>query len=46
MNWRLEHSYQLLPGLFFTEVEPTLMKEPRVVLFNHALAAQLGLGED
>jgi uncharacterized protein YdiU (UPF0061 family) len=46
MNWRLEHSYQLLPGLFFTEVEPTPMKEPRVVLFNHALAAQLGLGED
>ena len=46
MNWRLEHSYQLLPGLFFTEVEPTPMKQPRVVLFNHALAAQLGLGED
>ena len=46
MNWRLEHSYQLLPELFFTAVEPTPMKEPRVVLFNHALAAKLGLGED
>lgn len=46
LTWRLEHSYARLPSLFFTEVEPTPVKEPRLVVFNHALAAQLGLPED
>jgi uncharacterized protein YdiU (UPF0061 family) len=32
--------------MFFTEVEPTAVKEPRMVIFNHALADELGLPED
>jgi uncharacterized protein YdiU (UPF0061 family) len=44
--WRLEHSYSRLPDLFFTEVDPTPVTEPRMVIFNHTLAAQLGLPED
>jgi uncharacterized protein YdiU (UPF0061 family) len=44
--WRLEHSYSRLPDLFFTEVEPTPVAEPRLVIFNQTLAAQLGLPED
>ena len=44
--WRLEHSYSRLPELFFTAVEPTPVAEPRLVIFNHKLAAQLGLPED
>lgn len=44
--WRLEHSYARLPGIFFTDVEPTPVREPRLIIFNHALAAQLGLPED
>ena len=45
-SWRLEHTYTRLPGLFFTEVEPTPVKEPRMIIFNHALADALGLPED
>ena len=45
-SWRLEHTYTRLPEMFFTEVEPTAVNEPRMVIFNHALAAELGLPED
>ena len=45
-SWRLEHTYTRLPEMFFTEVEPTAVKEPRMVIFNHALADELGLPED
>lgn len=45
-SWRLEHSYTRLPEMFFTGVEPTPVKEPRMVIFNHALAGELGLPED
>ena len=45
-SWRLEHTYTRLPEMFFTEVEPTAVKEPRMVIFNHALASELGLPED
>jgi uncharacterized protein YdiU (UPF0061 family) len=39
----LDHSYAALPDLFFTEVAPTPVREPRLVILNHALAADLGL---
>ncbi|HTM33336.1 MAG TPA: YdiU family protein [Vicinamibacterales bacterium] len=42
-GWRLEHTYAELPRLFFTEVAPTPVREPRLVVFNRALAAALGL---
>ncbi|MBL9133353.1 MAG: YdiU family protein [Verrucomicrobiaceae bacterium] len=45
-GWRLEHSYSRLPELFFTEVEPTPVREPHLVIFNQPLAAELGLPED
>ena len=45
-SWRLEHTYTRLAEMFFTEVEPTAVKEPRMVIFNHALASELGLPED
>ncbi|MEZ5385202.1 MAG: YdiU family protein [Prosthecobacter sp.] len=45
-SWRLEHTYTRLPAMFFTDVEPTVVKEPRMVIFNHALAEELGLPED
>ena len=41
--WRLEHTYTRLPGLFFTEVEPTPVEMPQMVIFNEALADELGL---
>ncbi len=42
-GWRLEHTYASLPELFHTAIEPTPVREPRLVAFNVALAEQLGL---
>ena len=42
-GWRLEHSYAQLPQLFFSDVQPTPVAEPRLVIFNRALADELGL---
>ena len=42
-GWRLEHSYAQLPEAFHTAVKPTAVKQPSVVVFNHALAEELGL---
>ena len=45
-GWRLERTYASLPDLFYSEVAPTPVREPRIVVFNHALAAELGLDAD
>jgi uncharacterized protein YdiU (UPF0061 family) len=42
-GWNLEHSYSRLPPLFFEPWEPTPVREPRLVVLNEALAAELGL---
>lgn len=42
-GWRLEQSYAQLPQLFFSDVRPTPVAEPRLVIFNRALAGDLGL---
>jgi uncharacterized protein YdiU (UPF0061 family) len=42
-GWRLEHSYASLPEAFHTAVKPTAVKLPTLVVFNHALARDLGL---
>jgi uncharacterized protein YdiU (UPF0061 family) len=39
-------SYALLPPRFFTPVAPTSVSAPRLIKFNHALAADLGLDVD
>lgn len=44
--WQLEHSYSRLPNLFFNEVEPTAVTQPELLVFNHALATELGLPEE
>jgi uncharacterized protein YdiU (UPF0061 family) len=45
-GWRLEHSYAALPELFHSSVEPTPVREPRLVIFNRSLAAELGMDAD
>jgi uncharacterized protein YdiU (UPF0061 family) len=45
-GWRLEHSYAALPQLFHTDVEPTPVAKPRMVVFNRPLADALGLDAD
>jgi serine/tyrosine/threonine adenylyltransferase len=42
-GWRLEHSYAQLPDCFFEPVEPTAVREPKLVILNEALAAEMGL---
>ncbi|HMO52560.1 MAG TPA: YdiU family protein [Kiritimatiellia bacterium] len=43
--WRFDHSYRQLPAVFFTPVAPTPVQNPRLALFNHALAIELGLDD-
>jgi len=42
-GWCLEHSYARLPELFYADVRPTPVAEPRLVIFNRVLAGELGL---
>lgn len=42
-GWRLEHSYAGLPTKFFTQVQPTSVTAPKLVLLNEELAKGLGL---
>jgi uncharacterized protein YdiU (UPF0061 family) len=42
-GWRLEHTYAQLPRLFFADVRPTPVPEPRLAVFNTPLAEILGL---
>ena len=42
-GWRLEHTYAELPRLFYADAKPTPVREPRMAVFNSALATTLGL---
>lgn len=42
-GWNLDHSYSRLPAMLHEALEPTPVREPRMVVFNHALAQSLGL---
>jgi uncharacterized protein YdiU (UPF0061 family) len=42
-GWRLEHTYAALPAIFHAPAPPTPVREPRIVVFNRALASELGL---
>jgi uncharacterized protein YdiU (UPF0061 family) len=40
-----DNSYSTLPDRFFAHVRPTAVAAPRMIRFNHALAAELGVPE-
>jgi uncharacterized protein YdiU (UPF0061 family) len=42
-GWRLEHTYEELPQLFYTHAAPTAVRAPRLAAFNRPLAIKLGL---
>jgi uncharacterized protein YdiU (UPF0061 family) len=42
-GWRLENSYAALPSILHARLRPTPVREPRLVVLNHALARELGL---
>ncbi len=45
-GWRFDHSYARLPAAFQVRVDPTPVREPRMVVFNRPLAESLGLDAD
>lgn len=45
-GWRLDNSYARLPKIFYTDTQPTAVKAPKMVIFNHGLAQTLGLDAD
>jgi protein adenylyltransferase len=42
-GWRLEHSYAGLPEAFYVHLDPTPVRDPRMVVLNRPLAESLGL---
>lgn len=42
-GWNLSHTYTTLPGVFFAPAKPMAASKPQLVIFNHALARELGL---
>jgi uncharacterized protein YdiU (UPF0061 family) len=43
LAWRFDHSYARLPDSLFARAKPARARDPRLVIFNHRLARQLGL---
>ena len=45
-DFRVEHRYLELPDSFYTRVQPSPLKDPKMVCFNHNLAEQMGFRTD
>ena len=43
MTFEFDNSYSRLPVHFYARVQPTPVRNPRMMKFNHALAGELGL---
>lgn len=43
MGWNLDNSYAHLPKLFFTNLNPTPVLSPKMIIFNSSLASFMGL---
>ena len=46
INWSLTQSYTKLPDRFYSRQDPTSVSQPEMVIFNEALAKELGLEGD
>jgi uncharacterized protein YdiU (UPF0061 family) len=42
-GWNLENSYANLPKLFFSNINPTPVSSPKLIILNYPLAKSLGL---
>ncbi|MDZ5473651.1 YdiU family protein [Bacillus sp. 31A1R] len=42
-GWNFDNSYNRLPEIFFTNVEPTPVQSPELIILNEQLATSLGL---
>lgn len=46
-GWNFDNSYTNLPDAFYSKMSPNPVREPKIVILNHSLAASLGLnGEE
>ena len=45
LNWRFETTFASLPEAFYAHVSPRALPSPALVIFNAALARELGLAE-
>lgn len=45
-GWNLENTYASLPEIFYTKQRATPVNEPKIALFNEALAKELGLNPE
>lgn len=45
-GWNLDNSYAELPTLFFSNILPTSVNEPKLVIFNDQLAESIGLDRE
>ncbi|ACV62984.1 protein of unknown function UPF0061 [Desulfofarcimen acetoxidans DSM 771] len=43
IGWNLDNSYARLPKLFFTKLNPTPVRSPKLIVLNYPLATSLGL---
>jgi len=43
MGWNFDNSYAELPDSFYTRIDPTPVRSPKLIVLNHPLAAALGL---
>jgi uncharacterized protein YdiU (UPF0061 family) len=43
LGWNFDNTYSRLPADFFSAQQPTPVQSPTLVVFNHALARELGL---
>ncbi|HEY4391014.1 MAG TPA: YdiU family protein [Paenibacillus sp.] len=43
MGWNFKNSYAGLPESFFTRIQPTPVRSPKLIVLNHPLASTLGL---
>ena len=46
VGWHFDNSYSRLPAAFYVRKNPVPVRSPRIVVFNHALAASLGLNAE
>lgn len=45
-GWNFDNSYARLPKSFFSTVNPTTVRSPKLIIFNHPLAKSLGLNDE
>ncbi|WP_019422196.1 protein adenylyltransferase SelO [Paenibacillus sp. OSY-SE] len=43
IGWNFDNSYACLPELFFTKLDPTPVRSPKLMILNDSLAPSLGL---